>query len=261
MTAVMRSTRFEWQRMTLTRASLVMVVMLVLVQPLFSLIEGFSIAQIGIDAVPTPENGLVEPLAPLEFMGFDVFPFGEAVIVVIAALWGRLAFVDGELRTGFLAVGRRGTDVVGKLLAIIGLTIGVAFVSAYATVAAMQTALGSEGLNPLGLSSPTWGQIGKEVVWWVALAAGAYGLALITRGWIAPMVFFLPQVLGLLDWLGTDDGVGRFLPGSAGHCLVATPEVACSSSDGPAALIVITWTLGFVVLGAALLVRRDVGRA
>lgn len=261
MTAVLRATRFEWQRVSLTRATIVLVALLVVVQPLFSLVEGRGIAAIGVDAVPTVENGLAGPLPPVSFMGFDIFPFGELVVVIVAALWGRLAFVDGELRTGFLAVARRNVDAVAKFAAVTALTLGTAFVCAYATIATMQAALGADGLNPLTLSSSTWGHIAKEVAWWVALAAGSYGLALITRGWIASMVFYVAQIAGFLDWLGVDSGVGRFLPVSAGHCLVATPEAACTTSNLSALLVASTWTIAFVGAGAVLLSRRDVGRA
>lgn len=81
MTPILRAGRFDARRILTNRTFWITVGVLVVLQPLMARVEGSQIAEIGSTATPATHSELAEALP---FMGFDVMPFGEAVMMV----WG-----------------------------------------------------------------------------------------------------------------------------------------------------------------------------
>lgn len=118
MMAVVRAGVFDVRKILSSRTFWVVALVLVISQPFFAFIEANQIAGIGVNATPETHPELAEALPPVAFMGFDVMPFGEVVVIVLGALLGAAEYRDRELRTTFLAIGRRPRERFVKYLFI-----------------------------------------------------------------------------------------------------------------------------------------------
>lgn len=254
-----RAARFELTKLLAGRAWWVLAVLVVGVQALLGLIEGSQIAQIGVDATPATEPSLAGPLPPVGFFGFDVLPFGEAVVVVVAAVLGSAEFRNGELRTTLLAVNSRLRSLLSKLLAFTGSLALVSAVSVVATIAGTNAGLGSQGLGLAALPGAVWVLMAKATAYWCVLGLLTYGVAIVARSWIVPLALLLPQVMGLDEWVAHRWSAGTYLPVSAGRCWTATPEALCEASGVVDVTALSAWAALAVVAGAVVFARRDVG--
>lgn len=258
MTAFTRACIFDARKILSDRTFWVIALVIVISQPLFALLEATQIAGIGVGATPQTNPELAEPLPPVPFMGFDVMPFGEAVIVVLGALLGASEYSNRELRTTFLATGRRLVALGGKVLATIGLVVLLSALAGYLTLVLTHVGLGSQGLDPLTLATGTWALLGKVVATWVAYGLISWAIAVITKRWLVAMLLMVPQAVGLGDVLAASWSPGRFLPVASGHCLTAVPSNTCTWQPS-AGLALSAVTVTVVVIAAILFVRRDVG--
>ena len=82
MSAFFRSVWLEFRKMGAGRGLVVFLSLLFLVQPLFSYIEGRQLLAIGLDATPQTHPQLAEPVGDPRYLGFDVLPVGELVILI-----------------------------------------------------------------------------------------------------------------------------------------------------------------------------------
>jgi ABC-type transport system involved in multi-copper enzyme maturation permease subunit len=233
--------------------------LVVLVQPLLALVESVGIAQMGVDATPQTNPDLLEPLAPVPYTGFDILPFGAVAVIVLGAVLGAAEYRHRELRTTLLAINNRSRVIAGKLLAFTATVAAMSLASVYATIAVAQAGLGDQGINPLVLSGGTWRVIGTSVANWTALGLCAYGLALAARTWLVPLLVLAPQVMGLGEWLVSRWEPGRFLPVSAGTCVSATPDVACSTGTALMGAVLAAWVVVLAAAAWVMFSRRDVG--
>jgi ABC-2 type transport system permease protein len=259
MSAFARAVRFELTKMLTSRPLLVLAAVLIVVQPLLALVEAVGIAQIGVDATPQTHPELVEALAPVPFMGFDVLPFGEVGVVLLGALLGSADHRQGELRTTLLAVGSRPRSIGAAVLSATSVLAAVGLVSVVVTIATTQVGLGDQGIHPLVLTGGTWRLIGLCVAYWTALGLCCFCLAVATRTWLVPLVLVAPLVVGLGPLLASSWSPGRYLPTSAGRCLTATPDIGCDGSAAAAGTALLCWVVVLVGCAWVLSTRRDCG--
>lgn len=258
MIALVRASVFDVRKILSNRIFWIVALVILISQSLLALLEANQIAAIGVDATPQTNPDLIEALPPVAFMGFDVMPFGEAVIIVLGALLGAAEYSNRELRTTFLSIGRRPVVFVGKLIATVGLMLLLSMIANYFTLVLTHVGLGSQGLNPLGLASETWALLVRVVLTWTAYGMISWAIALIAKHWLVAMLLMVPQAVGLGDVLATSWPPARYLPVASGHCLTAIPTGACTFQ--PAAVGVLTMMITVVVLVAGILfIRRDVG--
>jgi ABC-2 type transport system permease protein len=259
LTALARAIRFEATKLAISRTWWIVLVLVVVVQGLLAVLAGIGYAQVGLDATPATEPSLAEPLPPVQYLGFEVLPFGEAVIVVLAAIQASADYRGHELRTTLLATNRRAVSLLAKVVGFTGLVAVMSLISIAVTIAAVHVGLGGEGLNPLALPAVTWQLIFKSTMVWSLLALATYALGTAVRGWILPMALLLPQVLGVGEWLAGAWKGGAYLPVSAGQCWTATPEAPCLSGSGGDPAVLVVWAVALVGIAAVVYLRRDVG--
>lgn len=259
MNSILRAIRFESIKILTSRTWWVITPIVVVFQGFIAFMTGIGYAQIGIGATPETEPSLLEPLPPIEYFGFEFLPFGEAVIVVAAAILSSAEYRSDELRTTTLAINKRITSLASKLLSLTALVALLALVSIIVTIVSVHVGIGSEGLTLTTLPGVTWKHITMSAVYWSLLALLTYLVGIATRSWIPPMALFLPQVLGLGDWLAGRWDAASYLPTNAGHCWSATPEFSCSSSSGPFLAALIFWVLVATLLTGVVYQRRDIG--
>lgn len=254
-----RAACFEFAKILSNRLWWIVLGIVLVIQPLLALLEAVSLAQIGITATPETHPGLAQILPPLDYFGFDIIPLGQAAIVVLGGIGGASIYRGHELRTTLLVLNKRKGIFLAKLIAILVGTIAVSFISVFITISITHIGLGGQGLHPLTLSSITWAFIGYATLNWVLLAALSFGIGLLFRNAIVPLILMVSQVVGLGGFLAQKWEWGGHLPVAAGNLLFATPASATSHDPVKGGLILMAWTVAMLVAAAYCFVRRDVG--
>lgn len=260
MSAFFRSVWLEFRKMGAGRGLVVFLSLLFLVQPLFSYIEGRQLLAIGLDATPQTHPQLAEPVGDPRYLGFDVLPVGELVILIYAAILGAADYRTREVRTTLLAVNRRSRVLGAKFLGLGSFLFLVGFASAYLTVAAQQLAAHSQsGVDPATLTSGVWQLIAWKAVHWTALGLMSYAIALLCRNWLPAAAVLAPLTVGIGNALVSRWSGSAFLPSVAGSCLSAIPDKSCHVSQNASFAALVAWLALFVAAGWAVFSRRDVG--
>lgn len=157
----------------------------------------------------------------------------------------------GQLRISLTATPDRGTFVLAKLTAMIGVIIIAAII---ALVPARLVIAFSDGLGTKGLLIDT----GRWITVYALMSLIVFGLAGLLRSAIAALgiIIALPIILatGILQWPA---GV-RFLPDQASLSLLGTPGYDVTElRPGTAGLVLIAWAMTSVAVYAFALIRRD----
>lgn len=260
MRSLLRAARFEFQKMGPGKTLITATALLLLAQPLSAYIQGAQFAKIGLDATPQTYPELAGPIDPPAYLGFDVLPFGEVVVLVYAALLGAADYRTGELRTTLLAVNKRPRILLSKYFSAVSYILSASFLSIYANIAAMQFAVrDSGGIDPFSLTSDTWRIIFLTTLHWTVLGLMSYSIALASRSWLPPVLVFAPLAIGLGNMLVDRWSGSAYLPLISGKCLAAIPSKACTAGTPGTATALVVWLV--LCLGAGWLVfsRRDAG--
>ena len=254
-----RAIRFEFAKIFSSREWWIIFGIVAVIQPLLALVEAMSLAQIGIHATPETYPGLAQALPPLDYFGFDVTPLGQAAIVVLGGIAGSSIFRSHELRNNLLCLNKRTTTFFVKLLTVLMGSIVVSFISIFITIAVTHIGLGNQGLNPLTLSPIAWQFIGYVASDWVLLSLLSFGLGMLSRNAIVPLLLMVPQVVGLGGFLAQKWQWSVYLPVAAGNLLFATPTDELTHDPVKGGLILAIWTVAMLLVSAYFFVRRDVG--
>lgn len=201
----------------------------------------------------------VSALTPIESHGFQTAGFGQALIIVLAAIVAGSENRDGQLRTTVLAEPRRGRVLAAKLVVVALLAMVLGVVATSAAVVVEQATLGDDGLRPHEFTAGMgWNVVGVGVNY-ALIAVMTASVAVLTRSMVVPVVVLVPLVLGLtLSMLGMFPLL-RYSPDLAGiQMLTGYPGIGLLE-PGDGALVMVAWA---AVLGLAAwfgLRRRDVG--
>jgi len=254
-----RAIRFEFAKIFGSRAWWIIFGIVAVIQPLLALVEAMSLAQIGITATPETHPQLAVALPPLDYFGFDVILFGQAAIVVLGGIAGASIYRSQELKTTLLGLNKRMGTFLSKLSAVLVAGIAVSFISVFITISITHIGLGNQGLDPLILSPVAWQFIGYATLDWVLLIVLSFGIGMLSRNAIVPLLFMVPQVVGLGDYLAQKWEWGGYLPVAAGNLLFAIPTDTYPHDPVKGGLILASWTVVILFMAAYFFVRRDVG--
>lgn len=157
----------------------------------------------------------------------------------------------GQLRISLTATPDRGTFVLAKLAAMLGVVVVAAFVALVPARLVIGFADGL-GAGELLLDAGAW------IAVYLLMSLTAFGLAGILRSTIAPLgiMIALPIVVatGIIQWPA---GI-RFLPDQASLSLLGTPGYEVTElPPGIAALVLTAWAVLLVAAYAFALIRRD----
>jgi len=225
-------------------------VIAIIVWSAISFITGAGLAPVGLDATPETHPELLAPLPPLEYLGFDLATLGQIPMAILGAAIGAAIFRSHELRTAFLSMNDRRRYYLIKLIVVTFGSAILSFIAIYFSIAAHHMGWGDVGLNPVSLSPITWTYIGWGTLNLVLVTLWAFGLAMLFRNMILPLIILIPQIVGLgyatafgWDWY-------RYIP--VQFAPYYFNPVLYSSILGFLVII-------FLFLSAIRLIRQDVG--
>ncbi|WP_010098035.1 ABC transporter permease [Ornithinibacillus scapharcae] len=234
--------------------------LVVVVQPLFAIIVAKSYVQIGLDATPeTHPDVLAEAIPPVDYLGFEVVLFGILPIVVFGGMIGASEFKHHELRTTLLSQSNRIQVFLSKVLALLICSIVVSILSIAATISIMHFSLGEQGLDPIKLSSIAWQFIGFSTLDWILLTLLSFGIGMLFRNAIVPLVFLVPQVFNLGNYLAQRWDWGEYLPVAAGNLLFATPTDVLDHEPLKGGIVLMIWVMLALLTSYYTFIRKDVG--
>jgi ABC-2 type transport system permease protein len=191
--------------------------------------------------------------------GFDGVLYGQLALIVFSVLLVTSEYGSRMIGLSLLAVPKRGHFYAAKMI-VTGLA--AAAVSIPAIVLAYigtQLALGPYGASPFasGVPRAMLGAVGYLTL----MSLFAAGIAVMARNPIVPLAILLPLVLAgsqILSVIGATAAMARFLPDQAGMRMLA---VSVDSGDklSPVAgfAVLLGWTVGALIGGYVLLLRRD----
>ncbi|MDQ0232890.1 ABC transporter permease [Metabacillus malikii] len=254
-----RTIQSELIKIVSSRMWWVIFTLVVVVQPLFAIILAKSYAEIGLDATPETHPELVEAIPPLDYLGFEVVLFGLLPIVVFGGMLGASEYKYHELRTTLLCQSNRIQVFFSKVFALLICSTFLSFLSIIVTISIMHFSLGEEGLNPFSLSTVAWQFIGFSALDWILLTLLSFGMGMFFRNAIVPLVFLVPQVFNLGNFLAQKWEWGEYLPVAAGNLLFATPTDPLEHEPLKGGIILLVWVMLSLITSSVAFIRRDVG--
>lgn len=254
-----RTIRFELIKICSSRVWWVICALVIVIQPLLALIAAKSFTQIGLDATPETQPELAEALPPLDYLGFDVVPFGLLPMIVFAGIIGASEYKHHQLRTTLLCQSSRIKVFCAKVLALVICSTFISFIAISATISITHFGLGKLGLHPLYLSTIAWQFIGYSVLDWILLTILSFGIGMLLRNAIVPLVFLVPQVYNLGRYLAQRWEWGDFLPVAAGNLLFATPTDPFEHDPLKGGIVLLIWVILALIISCYAYIRSDVG--
>lgn len=254
-----RTIRFELIKICSNRMWWVIFALVVAVQPFLASIVAKSYAQIGIDATPETHPELVEALAPLDYMGFEIVLFGLLPMVVFGGMIGASDYKHHELRTTLLCQSSRIQVFGAKVLALLICSTFLSLLAIFVTISITHFALGEIGLHPFYLSTIAWQYIGFSVLNWTLLTLLSFGIGMLFRNAVVPLVFLVPQVYNLGSYLAQRWEWGEYLPVAAGNLLLATPIDPFEHEPLKGGIILLIWGMVALSIAYYTFLRSDVG--
>ena len=210
----------------------------------------------GSSAADNPLLYSAHPL-PVEYQGFDMMNIGVVLMVALGALYAGSEYGTGLIRSSLIADPHR-LRLFATRAALLGTLIGATAALAMGVGTVIRhLALGDQGLSPLAFPPLVWRNLAGVALVWTALGLLAYGLGVLARNPILPLVLLMPLVVGLGDFFATLWQPARYLPPAAGAALFG-PLDASHLAPGSGALVMTAWAVGGLVLAGLVFSRRDV---
>ena len=213
----------EWLKIRSTKAFKVSLAFMLLLVPVVSWLEGRQYSSVGLDATPETVPGLAETIDPLEYLGLNGASMAGMALVVLAGILGAMEFQFHSLRTSLLSCNNRLKLLVGKLMTFTCFSLVVSFLSIYFSYMVMHLALGKEGLDPILLNQAAWSLILWKTLSLTLLGILSFLLGLLARTMLVPLLFLVPQIYNLGNYLAAHTSWGAYLPQPAGELFAATP--------------------------------------
>lgn len=248
----------EMLKLLFARATKVVMILVMAAQGLLAYLASRQFLEVGLDATPLTCDTLLEPVPPVEYIGFDAILFGMVPFIVLGALAGSFEFKRKCFRTTFLTSGSRGRVLAMKILAITCLGTVLSFLSNYVTLNLAQWALEGQGLPIFLLGRTTWGLLLLSVLSEVLLVMIAFGMALLFHTATVPLLFMIPQ-LYISVYLPKEHILTKILPIPLGESLIGTSPQDMTGEPIKAVVILLLWCAIFLALGCMRLIREDMG--
>lgn len=256
---LIRTTLSEFFKLIIDKKMVIVLGLVLIVQPFLAYIEAGQILSIGLEATKEADSNLIESIPPIDYFGFDIGVFGLMAMVIFGGISGAVEYKYHNLRTTILCNNSRYELFSAKIFSIVSTTSVISFVSIYLTVVASQLRLGELGLNPIQLSSITWGHIGYTVVNWTLITALAFFLGMYFKNAIIPLVFLVPQIYNLGDFLVEKWAWTEWLPIAAGKMMTASPTSFLTHDPIKGSLVLLSWASIALFLGMYSFRKLDVG--
>ena len=249
----------EWLKIRSTKAFRVSMAFMLLLVPAVSWLEGRQYVSIGLDATPETVPGLAEAIDPLEYLGLNGASMAGMVLVILAGILGAMEFQSHSLRTSLLSCNNRLKLLVGKLMTFTCFSLATSFLSIYFSYMVMHLALGREGLDPILLNHAAWSLLLWKTLSLTLLGILSFLLGLLARTMLVPLLFLVPQIYNLGNYLATHTSWGAYLPQPAGELFVATPNSQYANNPLQGLLILSVWLLAIGGMASLRFLETDLG--
>ena len=249
----------EWLKIRSTKAFRVSMAFMLLLVPAVSWLEGRQYLSIGLDATPEMVPGLAEAIDPLEYLGLNGSSMAGMVLVILAGILGAMEFQSHSLRTSLLTCNNRLKLLVGKLMTFACFSLVSSFLSIYFSYMVMHLALGKEGLDPILLNQAAWSLLLWKTLSLTLLGILSFLLGLLARTMLVPLLFLVPQIYNLGNYLAAHTSWGAYLPQPAGELFTATPTSQYANNPLQGLLILSAWLLFIGGMTSLRFLKTDLG--
>lgn len=212
----------ELYKIIYSKSTQIVLPIVLIIQPLLSYISSRQILTVGLNATPETNSSLAEPIPPIEYIGFDAILLGLFAMIILGAILGSMEYKNSSLRTSLLLCSNKVNFFVTKFFVITVFVFALSIVSIYLTIVSAQFGLGKEGLNPLIFSNSVRYFILLGSLSWSLLTILAYAIAFYFKSSVGALLFLLPQVYNLGNFLADRIQIAKYLPVSLGQDLIAT---------------------------------------
>ena len=147
----------------------------------------------------------------------------------------------------------------GRQYLSICFSLATSFLSIYFSYMVMHLALGKEGLDPILLNQAAWSLILWKTLSLTLLGILSFLLGLLARTMLVPLLFLVPQIYNLGNYLAAHTSWGAYLPQPAGELFVATPTSQYANNPLQGLLILSVWLLVIGVMASLRFLKTDLG--
>ena len=236
----------------------IVLLILFIVQPFFSYLGIKAVLELGLQATPENTPILAEAIPPIEYLGFDTVMLGLMPMIILGAVYGGSEFKHHQLRTTLLANSNKKSLFFKKLMTLTLLSVILSFLSIIVTIEVAHVTLENLGLSVL-LSSKVWYFILLATLAWVSLTILSYFIAFLSRTAIASLLFLIPQIYNVGEFLSTHFEWGKVLPVALGNSFIASSETRFSSHPFWTVTVLFLWVFIFGLIAYRQFEKRDVG--
>lgn len=249
----------EFLKIIYNKATQIVLPVIIIVQPALAYISAKQILYVGLEATPETDSNLLEAIPPIEYIGFDTILIGLFAMIILGSILGSSEFKKNSLRTTLLLQPNKMIFFKTKLLVSIIFVFIISFLSIFISIACSQYALGVSGLNPINLNSKVWYFIILGTISWTIVTMLSYFIAFLFKNSVAPLIFLIPQLYNIGEFLADRINIARFLPISLGQDLIATTPSRLTTTPGISVALLSLWVVLVAFIGYYRFIRKDVG--
>ena len=236
----------------------IVLLLIFIVQPFFAYLGTKAVLEFGLQATPENTPILAEAIPPIEYLGFDAVMLGLMPMIILGAVYGGSEFKNHQLRTTLLANSNKKSLYFLKLMTLTVLSAILSFLSIIVTIEVTHVTLGNLALSVL-LSFKVWYFILLATLAWTSLTILSYFMAFLFRTAIVSLLFLIPQVYNVGEFLSTHFEWGKILPVALGNSFIASSETRCSPHPFWTATLLFLWVFIFGLIAYFQFKKRDVG--
>ena len=240
-----------------TKVFLIVAVIMIPIQSALAYISARQILSVGLDAVPTEDNGLIEAMPPIEYFGFDVVMLSVMALIVLGAIFGAMEYKRHCMRTTLVYMGNRRDLLISKTSAVVLLSFALSLISVFTTILVTHLTFGGQGLPLVVFNSTVWKFILSTSISLTAVTVLSYAMGFIFKTSIVPMIFLIVQAYNIGELLASKFSICRYLPIHLSNSLIPSSPDIYSEVPVRTFLILLAWILIFMVTGYVMFSRKD----
>ena len=239
-----------------SRSFKIVALLIIIIQGIIAFISAQQILSVGLDATPETCHGLLEPMPPIEYMGFDVVMLSTIPMIVLGSIWGSAEFKHHCLRTSLLSYGNKNSLFAAKTTAVIIISFMLSIISVIICITITHFTFGNEGLVPILFNVQVWKFIILAIVAVALLTIVSYAIGFLFRTAVVPMLFLIIQAYNIGDMLAEHFELCKLLPVSLANRLIASSESMLTSHPVQNIFGLLVWII--IVISAGYFIFRKI---
>ena len=251
--------RSEILKLWYSKITKIVLILVIVFQAFLTYAEIKQILQIGLDATPETNESLIEPIPPIEYLGFDSISFGMLPMVILGACYGGEEYKKHGMRTTLLCYSNKKFVLIGKTIATAIITSIISFISIFITITIAHIVLGNNGLPLITFNAMLWKFIILATISLSLITVLSFVIAFGTRSTIITLIFLIPQIYNIGNWIGEKFEIGKYLPIYLGNQLIATSEQMLTKYPLKNIVLILIWIICVGVFSFFRFKKSDLG--